>query len=336
MGAVAMKVPGGTFVAVLAIGLVTLPLMAEAQRAEKVWRIGVLGGQSPEASIGSTPIVALREGLRELGYLEGQNLVIEWRWAQGKPERFPDLASDLVRRKVDVIVAAVNEAIRAARDATTTIPIVMVFSADPVAQGFVASLGRPGGNITGTTLQAPELVGKGLQLLSEAVPNISRVAVLRDPRDPGRREDIRETEAAARALGVRLQILEVRSPGDLDDAFGTMVRDRVGGAAIEPSIMTFAHRARIAQLAARHRLPTTSLMREYAEAGCLLSYGTNNPALARRAASFVDKILKGAKPGDLPVEQPTKYELVINMKTAQALQLTIPASLLRRADHVIE
>jgi len=331
-----VKIPGAALVAMLATGLLTAPLAAEAQQTGRVSRIGVLAAQSPAASAGSTPIVFLRQGLRELGYIDGQNIVIEWRWAQGKPERFPDLAAELVQLKVDVIVAAANEAIRAARGATTTIPIVMVFSADPVDQRFVASLARPGGNITGLTVQAPEVVGKGLQLLKEVVPNISRIAVLRDSRDPGRREDIRQTETAAQALGVRLQFLEARSPVEIDEAFATMARERAEAAAIEPNVVTFGHRARIAQLATRHRLPTASLMREYAEAGCLLSYGASNPDLARRAASFVDKILKGAKPGDLPVEQPIKFELVINTKTAQALGLTVPPSLLLRADHVIK
>jgi putative ABC transport system substrate-binding protein len=293
----------------------------------------VLGGQTPEFS---PPIFALREGLRELGYVEGQNIAIEWRWARGKLERFPDLAAELVQLKVDVIVVATVPGAQAAQRATRTIPIVMGFVSDPVANGLVASLARPGGNITGLAVPTPEIAGKRLQLLREVAPTAARIAVLSDPGQPGASADLRGTEAAALASGIQLQVWEARSSGELDRAFTAIARARAAGIIILPSTTLFANRAHIAQLAVKHRLPTSAWVRELPEAGCLMSYGASLPDAARRAAYFVDKILKGAKPADLPVEQPTKFELVINMKTAKALGLTISPSLLGRADQVIE
>jgi putative ABC transport system substrate-binding protein len=315
--------------------LLAAPLAAEAQQTRKIPRVGVLGGQSPTDSP-APPILALRQGLRELGYVEGQNIAIEWRWAHGKLERFPDLAAELVKLKVDIIVAATVPGVQAAQKATRTIPIVMGFVSDPVAFGLVASLARPGGNTTGLGVPTPEISGKRLQLLRELVPTVGRVAVLSDPSQPGISVDLKGTEVAARALGVQLQVAEARSGGELDRAFAAIARERVGGIVVLPSTVLYASRARIAQLAAKRRLPTSGWVREFPEAGCLMSYGANQSDVARRAAYFVDKILKGAKPADLPVEQPTNFEFVINMKTAKALGLTIPPSLLGRADEVIQ
>ncbi len=322
-----------TFLGTLGLSVLAAPLASEAQQTRKIPRVGVLGGQSPEDSP-APPILALRQGLRELGYVEGQNIAIEWRWAHGKLERFPDLAAELVKLKVDIIVASTGPSVQAAQRATGTIPIVMGFVSDPVALGLVASLARPGGNITGLGVPTSEMVGKRLQLLQEIAPTVARIAILSDPSQPG--TDLRETEAAARALGVQRQVWQVRSDGELDRVFAAIARERAAGIVVLPSTVLYASRARIAQLAAKHRLPTSGWTRELSEAGCLMSYGANQHDIARRAASFVDKILKGAKPADLPVEQPTNFEFVINMKTAKALGLTIPPSLLGRADEVIQ
>jgi putative ABC transport system substrate-binding protein len=310
-----------------------VPLAAEAQQTRKIPRVGVLGSQSPERS---PVILALREGLRELGYVDGQNIALEWRWAHGANERFVDLAAELVRLNVDIIVAAPTRAVQEAQRATSTIPIVMVFATDPVGLRFVATLARPGGNITGLSVQTPEIAGKRLELLREVAPAATRIAVLYDPGQPGISGDLKEMEAAARTLGVQLQVVEARSAGEVDRAFAAITRERADGIIMLDSLTPLVQRARIAQLAAKHRLPTLSWSRSMTEAGCLLSYGADQSDLSRRAAYFVDKILKGAKPGDLPVQQPTKFELVINLKTAKALDLTIPPSLLLRADQVIQ
>ena len=322
--------------AVLALAPVLLasPFSAEAQQAGKVPRIGVLGVLSPE---GTAPYAsAFREGLRELGYVEGQNVTIEWRYAHGNVERFPDLAAELVRLRVDIIWAPNDPAIAAAQRATRTIPVVMMLARDPVAMGFIASFARPGGNITGLSTQSVELVGKRLQLLGEAVPRLSRLAILFDPTEPGPPRELKEIEVAARLFGVRVQPVEARSPDELDGAFTAMTREGVGASSIVGGTMAFVHRARIAELAVKSRLPTMCALREYVEAGCLMSYNPSAIDLARRSGNYVGRILKGAKPGDLAVEQPTKFELVINLKTAKALGLTISPSLLLRADQVIE
>jgi putative ABC transport system substrate-binding protein len=325
-----------TFLCGLTLGTLTTPFVGEAQQTRKIPRVGVLAGQSPNDSP-APPILAFRQGLRELGYVEGQNIGIEWRWAHGKLERFPDLAAELVKLEVDIIVAATLPGVEAAQKATRgTIPIVMGFVSDPVAYGLVASLARPGGNITGLGVPTPEMGGKRLQLLREFAPTVGRVAVLSDPSQPGISVELKGTEVAARALGVQLQVAEAHSSGELDRAFAAIVRERVAAIVVLPGTVLFANRARIGQLAAKHRLPTSGWTREFPEAGCLMSYGANLPDAARRAAYFVDKILKGAKPGDLPIEQPTKFELVINLKTAKAIGLTIPQTLLLRADQVIE
>ena len=318
----------------LALGILAAPFPAGAQQPAKVPRIGLLLAGST-ASVG--PFVdAFRQGLRGLGYVEGQNIAIEERWAHGKPERLPDLAAELVRLKVDVILASNPQAIQAAQQATGTIPIVMAIIVDPIATGFVASLARPGGNITGLSNMAPELVGKQLEMLKEVVPKVSRLALLWNPANAGNAPQLREAEVAARALGVRLQPLEARDPKEIDSAFAAMTRERAGALIVLVDVMLSDHRTRIADLAAKRRLPTVSGVREFAEAGALMSYGSNLPDQFRRAATFVDKILKGAKPADLPVEQPTRSELVINMKTAKALGLTFPQSILIRVDQVIQ
>jgi putative ABC transport system substrate-binding protein len=279
--------------------------------------------------------MALRQGLRELGYVEGRNVAIEFRWAEGNYDRLSGLAAELVRLKVNVLVAGTQAAIQAAKDATAAIPIVMVAS-DPLAAGFVASLARPGGNITGVSMMSAEVIGKQLEMLKEVVPRVSRVALLGNPANPGTAQWVRHAQDAGRALGVRLQPLEARDPSEIDNAFTEMTREQAGAVVILNDTMLSDNRIRIADHAARRRLPTVFGLSEYAEAGGLLVYEASRSDRWRRAATYVDKILKGAKPGDLPVEQPTKFELIINLKTAKALGLTIPPSLLARADQVIE
>ena len=320
----------------LSLGVFAAPLAAGAQQAGKVFRIGVLGSTPPTTPEISRVVGAFPQGLRDLGYVEGRNLIIEWRWAEGRVERFPDFAVELVRLKVDVIVATQSSAALAAKNATRTIPIVTVLVADPVGIGLVASLARPGGNVTGLTSVAVELGPKQLELLREAVPKVSRVAVLSNPLNQFAPLQLREVEVAARVLGVQLQLLEARGPEQFDGAFAAMARERAGALLVLSDVLFFFHRTRIADLAAKSRLPAMYGFREHTEAGGLMSYGANISDLLRRAPTFVDKILKGAKPADLPVEQPTKFELVINLKTAKTLGLTIPQSILIRADKVIE
>ncbi len=282
---------------------------------------------------------AFRQGLRDLGYVEGRDIVIEFRSAEGKLERFPALAAELVALKVDVIVAANTSAALAAKQATTTVPIVFAGPTDPVTSGLVTSLARPGGNVTGLSNLVPELVGKWLELLKQAVSGVSRVAALWQPGGLGERTEkdiLTRAEVAGRALGVRLQFVEARGPGDFDRAFSDMTKARAGALTVLPSGMFINERNRLVDLAAKNRLPAVYPWREFIDAGGLMAYGPNLPDLFRRAATYVDKILKGARPADLPVEQPTKFELVINMKTAKALGLTIPQSLLGRADQVIQ
>ena len=319
----------------LALGLLGAPLAAEAQPG-KVFRIGILATVSPGDPAGARLWEAFFQGLRELGYVEGQNIAVERRFSEGKAERLPDLAAELVRLKVDVIVAGGSPPPIAAKRATGTIPIVMTNQSDPAGSGLVASLARPGGNITGLSLLSPELVGKQLELLKEVIPRVSRVAVLRNPTNETHALSLKELEDAARSLRVQLQMFQARDPDEFDRAFVAMARERVRTLLILGDPMFFLHRTRIADLAAKQRLPTMAVAREFAEAGGLMAYGPNLSDLLRRAATFVDKILKGAQPADLPVEQPTKFELVINLKTAKALGLTIPPSILVRADHVIQ
>jgi putative tryptophan/tyrosine transport system substrate-binding protein len=323
------------FIGTLAGGLLAAPLTPGAQQAAKIPRIGYLAVQ-PAAN----PHLheAFRQGLRDLGYVEGRNVVIEYREAEGKPERLPALAAELVALKVDVIVAQPTVAAMAAKQATRTLPIVFPV-ADPVTSGLVTSLARPGGNVTGLTNVAPDLVGKGLELLKQAVPGVSRVAGLWQPGAlPERttKDMLKEAEVAARALGVRLQFVEARGLDDFDRAFSEMTRARAGALTVLGGSVFFSERRRLVDLVAKNRLPAVYPWREGVEAGGLMAYGPDLADLFRRAATYVDKILKGAKPADLPVQQPTKFELVINLKTAKALGLTIPPSLLQRADQVIE
>jgi putative ABC transport system substrate-binding protein len=279
---------------------------------------------------------AFRQGLRELGFVEAQSISIEWRSGGGGPESFSKVATELARLKVDVIVASSNTAVAAAKKATATIPVVMVYPSDPVALGFVDSLARPGRNITGLTSQASELAAKRLQILKEAVPHLSRVAILWDATEPGRRDQAKEARAAGPALGIDVQLIEVRSPSELDSAFASVTRHGAGGVLYGASAMFMAQRASLAQHANSRRLPTLCFAPQYVESGCLMSYSANFTDLWRRAAYFVDRILKGAKPAHLPVEQPTKFWLVINLKTAKALGITMPPTLLTMADRVLE
>ena len=323
-----------SFLGTLAGGLLAAPLAAEAQQAERVYRIGFLSGQSPTDL--ARQLETFRQRLRELGYVEGRNVAIEYRFAEGRPERLPALAAELVRLKVDIIVTAGPPAPLAAKQATTTIPIVFAISNDPVAEGVVSSIARPGGNITGLTSIAPELVGKQLELLKEVAPKVSQVAVLRNPSNHGHPLTLRQAEGAAQALGLQLHIMQAGSPAEIDAAFAAMRSEHAGDILVLRDPLFLGQRTQIAALAAKSRLPAVYGFREAAEAGGLMAYGASVPFMYRSAATYVDKILRGAKPADLPVEQPTKFELVINLKTAKALGLTIPQSLLQRADQVIE
>jgi putative ABC transport system substrate-binding protein len=316
----------------VALALLAAPLAAEAQQAGKVYRIGYVRAETPPA----VDIEAFRQGLREHGYVEGTNVVIEYRWADGNEERLRSLVAELLRLKVDLIVTSAPAATRVAKEATTTIPIVMVLVADPVAFGFVASLSRPGGNVTGFAFLLPELSGKRLDLLKEAIPQLSRVAVLWNAANPYKLSDLKEVQAVADALTVAVHTFPVRGLNDFDDGFEAAAKNRAGGLITLEDPFTIAHRTRIVGLALRHRLPAVYAVRPFVDAGGLMSYGPDRADQNRRAAIFVDKILKGAKPADLPVERPTKFELVINMKTAKALGITIPPSLLLRADQVLE
>ena len=321
----------------LAMAIVSLavPFAIEAQPAARLYRIGmmeVVGTSANAANLG-----AFRRGLSELGYVEGQNVLIEYRSADGRTERFADLAIELVRLKVDVIVTRGEPAALAAKHATATIPIVMASSGDPAVSGIVASLARPGGNVTGFHVMAPpELGSKRLQLLKEAVPGLSRVGILWNPADIYPPLIVRDTERAARAMRVQLASLEVQRPEAFEQAFESALLGQVDGLIAVEDYLTFTDRTRIVEFTAMSRLPAIYGLREFVDAGGLMSYGTDRRDLYRRCAAYIDKILKGARPGDLPVEPPTKFELAINLKTARALGLVIPPSLLLRADHVVE
>jgi ABC-type uncharacterized transport system substrate-binding protein len=305
----------------------------EAQQAAKVPRIGFLLGSSP----GPDPrMEGFRQGLRELAYVEGQNIAIEWRYAEGKEELVPKLAAELVQMNVEIIVTDGTNVTRAAKNATKTIPIVMASDADPVGNGFVASLARPGGNITGLVNLLAELSGKRLELLKEAIPGISRVGILWNPENPSSVSGFKETQEAARALAMQLQSLEVRDVYDFAGAFQAATKARARALTVVSDSLMFSNRRRLLELAIKHKLATMHTQSLWVDAGALMSYGTNLPDLYRRAVIYVDKILKGAKPAELPVEQPTKFELVINLKTAKQIGLTIPPNVLARADRVIK
>jgi putative tryptophan/tyrosine transport system substrate-binding protein len=317
---------------IFALGLLVAPLAAEAQLPTHVPRIGVLTAQTREDD---RNVKAFVEGMRALGYVEGQNLVLEYRGAAGQYERFPALAAELVRLPVDVLLVGPTSAALAAKDATTTIPIVTAGVGDPVGSGLVASLARPGGNVTGMSVLQPEVVGKQLEFLKAVLPTVSRVAVLFNPAHPVAASMIGEADVAAQALGVQLHLVEAGGPEAFDRAFAAMTRADAGALLVLADPMFWQHRSRLAALEATSRLPTMHNDRAFVEAGGLLCYGANHPDSYRRAATYVDKILKGAKPGDLPVEQPTTFALVINLKTAEALGLTIPPSVLFQATEVI-
>ena len=315
--------------------LFALCSQAEAQLPKKLPRIGYLTVASRTGSAHLTQ--ALLQGLHELGYVEGQNISIEYRWADGNFERLPALAAELVGLKVDVIVAAVTQASLAAKNATRTIPIVMVAVANPVDSGLIASLARPEANITGTSVMNDEVVGKQLELLKEILPKISRVAAMWNPANPVfQKLQLRAVEATARTLNVSLQKVEARNQDEIERAFKAIAKERTRALHVLPDPVFTTHRGRIADLAVKYRLPTVSGTIESAEAGMFMSYGPNFPESYRRAATYVDKILKGAKPADIPVERPTKFELVVNLKTAKQIGLTIPQSVLYRADKVIQ
>jgi putative ABC transport system substrate-binding protein len=323
-----------TFLGTLTGGLIAVPLAAEAQPAGRSHRIGILGNVPPTEPYGALLWGAFIQGLRDHGYTEGQNISIEHLYSEGKYERLVGLADELVRRRVEVIVVPADQNALAARQATRTIPIVMI--GDPVGSGLVASLARPGGNITGLAgIVGPEVVGKQLELLKAAVPQLSRVAILRNPGNPLHAVLVREAGNVGRSMMLEFQTFEARGPDDFPTAFAAMARDRAGAVLVMTDGMFGIHPTRIADLAAKGRLPTMGT-RIMVDAGMLMSYSPKLPELFRRAATYVDRILRGTKPADLPIEQPTAYELVINLKTAKALGLTIPPSLLQRADQVIE
>jgi putative ABC transport system substrate-binding protein len=319
----------------LVLALVAAALPAQAQQAVKAARIGFLSPSSSSDARIRDVLEVFRQGLRELGYVEGRSITIEARWADGKYDRLPGLAAELVRLRVDVIVAVAAPAIRAAKEATRTIPIVMAVVVDPVATGLVASLARPEGNITGLSTTAPALVAKQLEMLKEVSPKASRVAALTNPANPGNAPQLRAAEVAAQRLGMQLQPVEARNPAELDSAFAAMT-GQSDAVIVLTDVIFNEHRGRIAELAAKGRLPAVYGLPEHVEAGGLMAYCASRAELFRRAATYVDKILKGAKPADLPIEQPTRFELIVNLRTARALGITIPASILVRADRVIE
>jgi putative ABC transport system substrate-binding protein len=308
------------------------PFTARAQQRAKVPRIGYLRAEKPP----TVDIEAFRQGLREHGYVEGENIIVEYRWAEGNEAKLRSIVAELIRLNVDLIVTSAPAATRAAKEATTTIPIVMVLVADPVGFGFVASLARPRNNITGFAYLLPELSGKRLQILKDVVPQLSRVAVLWNASNPYKSRDLSEVQAVSTALQVTLHTLPVGGPDDFDTAFKAAVKARAQGLLTLEDPFTLAHRKRIVDLAAEHRLPAVYAVRPFVEAGGLMSYGPDRAEQSRRAATYVDKILKGTKPADLPVEQPTKFHLVINLKTAEALGIAIPYGVLAIADDLIE
>ena len=324
------------FVGTLAGGIVAAPLAAAAQQAGKVYRIGILANLPLTDPGGARLWGAFIQGLRELGYVEGKNITIEWRFSEGKYERLPELAADLVRLKVDVIVAPATQNVAVAKLATGTIPIVTTGASDPVGSGLVVSLARPGGNVTGLAVLSTEIVGKQLALLKEMIPKVSRVAILWNPTNQPHRRALEAAKIAAHSLGIQLHAVEAQRPDDLERAFAAMTRERAGALLVLRDGMFLLHSKRIVDLAAKSRLPAVSEGKDELNNLGLMAYGPSLSESFRRAATYVDKILRGAKPADLPVEQPTTFELVINLKTAKALGLTIPPSLLARADEVIQ
>ncbi len=328
-----MKIRAAGLVTTVAFGILLAPLATQAQQSGKVHRIGFLGNST--AALEANLVGPFREGLRDLGYVEGQNILIEYRWAEGKYDRFPALIAELIAMKVDVIVTAGTPATLAVKKATTSVPLVMVAVGDPVGTGIVASLNRPGGNITGLTSISPELEGKRLELLREVVPKLSRVAVLWNPVSPFQVIAEKEVRAAAQVLRMNVLSLGVRTPEELKDALAAIARERPGALLVLADRLFLHNRASIMEFAAQNRLPGVHAYRELVEAGGLMSYGPSYAGMHRRAATYVDKILKGTSPADLPVERPATFELVVNLKAAKALGLTMPQSVLLRATEVI-
>jgi len=310
------------------------PQRLSAQQAGKVWRVGVLETISP--AMNAANFDALRKGLRDLGYVEGQNLVIEYRSVDGHDERFPELAAELLRLKVDVIVTRGTPAVQAAKNATATIPVVMAASGDPLGTGIIAGLSRPGANVTGLSAFTVELIGKRIELMREAIPGIARIAFLHNLQNPVARTQWEEMKSAGRFLGFEPVFVDVQKPEDMERAFDMVVAQRANALVVGNDTVTHANRRLVVELASKHRLPATYSAREFVYDGGLMSYGVSYPDLYRRAATFIDKIFKGAKPADLPVEQPTRFTLVVNLKAAKAIGLTIPEIFLVRADEVIE
>ena len=323
-----------TFIRAVAGGIFAAPLSSVAQSSAKTVRIGRLSPLSAEADV--PLLAAFRTGMRDLGWVEGETFLIETRYADGNPIRLPEIAAELVRRRVDVILAGSSPGALAAKNAAGTIPVVMVTTGDPVGDGLVASLARPGGNLTGMTALSQGLSAKRLELLKEAVPGVTRVAVLTNPASPNTGPFVKESAAVAQALRVQLQLVEAHDPSEFETAFATMASKHAAGLMVLADVTFITHRKRIVELAAMSRIPAVYGEREFVDAGGLMFYGASLADMYRRAAVYVDKILKGAKPADLPVEQPTKFELVINLKTAKALGLAMPQSLLLRADEVIQ
>jgi len=315
------------------VALLAAPLAGEAQQATKVWRIGYLGYASPSEA---RALEAFRQRLRDLGYVEGKNLVIESRVVESSFERLPALAAELVGLKLDAIAAYGNPTIGALKRATQTIPIVMILAGDPVGAGLVSSLARPGGNVTGLSNLAEGLSAKWLELLTETVPGITRLGVLMVPNTPAHATFVREIKMVGQRTGIAVLEVEVRGPDEIEHAFAALAKARAQGLIVLPHPVTLTHQTQIVELAAKNRLPAMYPWREFTDSGGLMAYSTNRIEMFQRAATFVDKILKGAKPADLPIEQPTKFEFVINLKTAKTLGLTIPQSLLLRADQVID
>jgi ABC-type uncharacterized transport system substrate-binding protein len=322
------------FITLISGAVAAWPLGTRAQQPGKMYRIGFLGNST--AALEGSLVGSLREGLRDLGYVEGQNILIEYRWAEGQYEQFPALIAELLAQRVEVIVTAGTPASLAVKNATTSVPLVMVAVGDPVTTGLVASLARPGGNITGLTSTSEELDGKRLELLREVIPKLSHVAVFWNPENPTLLTSLKEMRAAAQVLGIKVQVLEVRTPADLEETFKAIVRERPGALLVMGDRLFLHNRQRIMDFATKQRLPVVPGHPELVEAGGLMSYGASYPGMHRRAAYFVDRILKGAKPADLPVERPVKFELVLNLKAAKTLGLEVPPQLIARADEVTE
>ena len=331
-----MATPRAVLTVILTIVFLAAPLAVEAQQTGKVHRIGFLGNST--AALEANLVGPFREGLRDLGYVEGRNIVIEYRWAEGRYERFPALITELLAQRVEVIVTAGTPASLAVKNATATtaVPLVMVAVGDPVATGLVTSLARPGGHVTGLTSTAEELEGKRLGLLREVIPTLSHVAVLWNSENPTLLAALKEIRGAAQVLGMKLQVLEVRTSGELEEAFKAIVRERPGALRVMGDRLFLHNRQPIMGFATQQRLPVVPVHAEFVDAGALFAFGPSYPGMHRRAAYFVDRILKGAKPADLPVERPTTFELVINLRAAKALGLTVPSSLLARADQIIQ